>query len=331
MGSWAAEPGGRQRCQAGIRVRMGASGAASPFSFLFSSASLHPSPPPLHHCLGHLHPLAVFRNCSNFLPCDPEPSSSPRHPQAGTGVSAEPPARCCAAATAAAPAMGERCDYQRLSSAEEEEEMLGPLPHSFSDSTGQRVLRPGSRCPAQPPRQDVAPGMPCRRVSAGGAGRGEQRGAPAWASPRGAGSCCGSWVSGWHGARGSLHGVSRYPAAPGMAWGWHPLHGCAPILTYGSRAACSFLMGKLRHGGMSCSSTAWSSLAQLGVGHSARRSTVSPSHSVTSSQQPCGLPSMSGGATGQLSGCVWVSRECIGACGGCSCLQEVLGCQCGLE
>ncbi|XP_065700603.1 activated CDC42 kinase 1 isoform X4 [Patagioenas fasciata] len=99
----------------------------------------------------------------NFLPCDPEPGSSPRHPQAGTGVSAEPPARCCAAATAAAPAMGERCDYQRLSSAEEEEEMLGPLPHSFSDSTGQRVLRPGSRCPAQPPRQDVALGMPCRR------------------------------------------------------------------------------------------------------------------------------------------------------------------------
>ncbi|XP_064928917.1 activated CDC42 kinase 1 isoform X5 [Columba livia] len=99
----------------------------------------------------------------NFLPCDPEPSSSPRHPQAGTGVSAEPPARCCAAATAASPAMGERCDYQRLSSTEEEEEMLGPLPHSFSDSTGQRVLRSGSRCPAQPPRQDVAPGMPCRR------------------------------------------------------------------------------------------------------------------------------------------------------------------------
>ncbi|XP_037263094.1 activated CDC42 kinase 1 isoform X4 [Falco rusticolus] len=99
----------------------------------------------------------------NFLPCDPKPGSSPRHPQAGAGVSAEPPARHCAAATAAAPAMGERCDYQRLSSAEEEEEMLGPLPHSFSDSTGQRALRLGSGHPMPSPGQDIAPGMPCRR------------------------------------------------------------------------------------------------------------------------------------------------------------------------
>ncbi|KAF4796040.1 Activated CDC42 kinase 1 [Turdus rufiventris] len=59
--------------------------------------------------------------------------------------------------------MGERCDYQRLSSAEEEEEVHGPLPHSFSDSTGQRALRLGSRRPTPPPRQDIAPGMPCRR------------------------------------------------------------------------------------------------------------------------------------------------------------------------
>lgn len=71
--------------------------------------------------------------------------------------------------------MGERCDYQRLSSAEEEEEMLGPLPHSLSDSTGQQALRPGSRRPARSPRQDIAPGMPCRRVSVGGV---ERRGAP---------------------------------------------------------------------------------------------------------------------------------------------------------
>ncbi|KAM6389238.1 activated CDC42 kinase 1 isoform 4-T4 [Pluvialis apricaria] len=99
----------------------------------------------------------------NFLPCDPKPGSSPRHPQAGAGVSAEPPARRRAAAATAAPAMGERCDYQRLSSAEEEEEMLGPLPHSFSDSTGQRVLRPGSRRSVPSPRQDIVPGMPCRR------------------------------------------------------------------------------------------------------------------------------------------------------------------------
>ncbi|XP_050164119.1 activated CDC42 kinase 1 isoform X1 [Myiozetetes cayanensis] len=97
----------------------------------------------------------------NFLPCDPKPGSSPRRPQADAGVSAEPPTRRCAAA--AASAMGERCDYQRLSSAEEEEEMLGPLPHSFSDSTGQRALRLGSRRPTPPPRQDIAPGMPCRR------------------------------------------------------------------------------------------------------------------------------------------------------------------------
>ncbi|XP_054691566.1 activated CDC42 kinase 1 isoform X4 [Grus americana] len=99
----------------------------------------------------------------NFLPCDPEPGSSPRHPQAGAGVSAEPPAHHRAAAATAAPAMGERCDYQRLSSAEEEEEMLGPLPHSFSDSTGQRALRPGSGCPTPSPQQDVTLGMPCRR------------------------------------------------------------------------------------------------------------------------------------------------------------------------
>ncbi|XP_039930234.1 activated CDC42 kinase 1 isoform X4 [Hirundo rustica] len=97
----------------------------------------------------------------NFLPCDPKPGSSPRRPQANAGVSAEPPARRCAAA--AASAMGERCDYQRLSSAEEEEEMHGPLPHSFSDSTGQRALRLGTRGPTPPPRQDIAPGMPCRR------------------------------------------------------------------------------------------------------------------------------------------------------------------------
>ncbi|XP_027503231.1 activated CDC42 kinase 1 isoform X4 [Corapipo altera] len=97
----------------------------------------------------------------NFLPCDPKPGSSPRRPQADAGVSAEPPTRRCAAA--AASAMGERCDYQRLSSAEEEEEMLGPLPHSFSDSTGQRALRLGSRRPTPPPRQDIAPAMPCRR------------------------------------------------------------------------------------------------------------------------------------------------------------------------
>ncbi|XP_005051189.1 PREDICTED: activated CDC42 kinase 1 isoform X4 [Ficedula albicollis] len=97
----------------------------------------------------------------NFLPCDPKPGSSPRRPQADAGVSAEPPARRCAAA--AASAMGERCDYQRLSSAEEEEEVHGPLPHSFSDSTGQRALRLGSRRPTPPPRQDIAPGMPCRR------------------------------------------------------------------------------------------------------------------------------------------------------------------------
>ncbi|XP_076197240.1 activated CDC42 kinase 1 isoform X4 [Aptenodytes patagonicus] len=68
-----------------------------------------------------------------------------------------------AAAATATPAMGERCDYQRLSSAEEEEEMLGPLPHSFSDSTGQRALRPGSGRPAPSHWQDVTPGMPCRR------------------------------------------------------------------------------------------------------------------------------------------------------------------------
>ncbi|TRZ18059.1 hypothetical protein HGM15179_009062 [Zosterops borbonicus] len=71
--------------------------------------------------------------------------------------------------------MGERCDYQRLSSAEEEEEVHGPLPHSFSDSTGQRALRLGSRRPTPPPRQDIAPGM-ARRVSAGEAVQGSSGG-----------------------------------------------------------------------------------------------------------------------------------------------------------
>lgn len=172
VGGWAAAPGGRQWCQAGIGVRTSAPRGSPPSLFPFSSASLHPSSPPNpHHCCrGHLHPLAVFRNCSNFLPCDPKPGSSPRRPQADAGVSAEPPARRCAAATAST--MGERCDYQRLSSAEEEEEVHGPLPHSFSDSTGQRALRLGSRRPTPPPRQDIAPGMPCRRVSGGNRWRG---------------------------------------------------------------------------------------------------------------------------------------------------------------
>ncbi|XP_075274224.1 activated CDC42 kinase 1 isoform X5 [Opisthocomus hoazin] len=98
----------------------------------------------------------------NFLPCDPAPGSSPRHPRAGAGATVEPPTR---SRRAAAPAMGERCDYQRLSSAEEEEEeeMLGPLPHSYSDSTGQGALRPGTGHPAPCPRRDIAPGMRCRR------------------------------------------------------------------------------------------------------------------------------------------------------------------------
>lgn len=164
--------GGRLGCRAGRKTVVpgwdwGEEKRSRGFSFPFSSASFHPySPPNPHHCCrGHLHPLAVFRNCSNFLPCDPKPGSSPRRPQADAGVSAEPPTRRCAAA--AASAMGERCDYQRLSSAEEEEEMHGPLPHSFSDSTGQRALRLGSRRPTPPPRQDIAPGMPCRRVSGG--------------------------------------------------------------------------------------------------------------------------------------------------------------------
>ncbi|XP_071898726.1 activated CDC42 kinase 1 isoform X1 [Anas platyrhynchos] len=59
--------------------------------------------------------------------------------------------------------MGERCDYQRLSSAEEEEEMLTPLPHSLSDSTGLRAPRPGGGRHGRPPQQDVTLGMPCRR------------------------------------------------------------------------------------------------------------------------------------------------------------------------
>lgn len=77
--------------------------------------------------------------------------------------------------------------------------MLGSLPHSLSDSTGQQALRPGSRRPARSPRQDITLGMPCRRVSVGGAAGGTRAG---WVSPMRAGSCCGAQDSIWHGAWG---------------------------------------------------------------------------------------------------------------------------------
>lgn len=90
-----------------------------------------------------------------MIPCPAPTLAAPRQAQS-------PP-------TAAA-AMGERCDYQRLSSAEEEEEMLPALPHSLSDSSGLRAPRMGSSRPGLPPQQDVTLGMACRRVSAGGDG-----------------------------------------------------------------------------------------------------------------------------------------------------------------
>ncbi|XP_048810518.1 activated CDC42 kinase 1 isoform X3 [Lagopus muta] len=84
----------------------------------------------------------------HVIPCPAPTLAAPRQAQS-------PP-------TAAA-AMGERCDYQRLSSAEEEEEMLPALPHSLSDSSGLRAPRMGSSRPGLPPQQDVTLGMACRR------------------------------------------------------------------------------------------------------------------------------------------------------------------------
>ncbi|XP_040534575.1 activated CDC42 kinase 1 isoform X1 [Gallus gallus] len=84
----------------------------------------------------------------HVIPCPAPALAAPRQAQS------PPPA---------AAAMGERCDYQRLSSAEEEEEMLPPLPHSLSDSSGLRAPRMGSSRLGLPPQQDVTLGMTCRR------------------------------------------------------------------------------------------------------------------------------------------------------------------------
>lgn len=120
--------------------------------------------------------------------------------------------------------MGERCDYQRLSSAEEEEEMLTPLPHSLSDSTGLRAPRPGGGRHGRPPQQDVTLGMPCRRVSAGG---------KLWGS---GGTCVPErcWVLLGRGVRGGLVATLPCMASPhwgpvGVAWGWHPPRMAAPL------------------------------------------------------------------------------------------------------
>ncbi|XP_031410905.1 activated CDC42 kinase 1 isoform X6 [Meleagris gallopavo] len=97
--------------------------------------------PELHACPG----TATF---CHVIPCPAPTLAAPRQAQS------PPPA---------AGAMGERCDYQRLSSAEEEEEMLPALPHSLSDSSGLRAPRMGSSRPGLPPQQDVTLGMTCRR------------------------------------------------------------------------------------------------------------------------------------------------------------------------
>uniref|UniRef100_A0A8C3GD55 Activated CDC42 kinase 1 n=1 Tax=Cairina moschata TaxID=8855 RepID=A0A8C3GD55_CAIMO len=96
---------------------------------------------------------------ATFCHVIPRPAPALAAPRQARASPQSPPL----AATAAAPAMGERCDYQRLSSAEEEEEMLAPLPHSLSDSTGLRAPRPGGGRHGRPPQQDVTLGVPCRR------------------------------------------------------------------------------------------------------------------------------------------------------------------------
>lgn len=140
--------------------------------FFFPPLCIHPPlqhPPSFPSITAVTFTLSLFSGtAATFCHVIPRPAPALAAPRQARASPQSPPL----AATAAAPAMGERCDYQRLSSAEEEEEMLGPLPHSLSDSTGLRAPRPGGGRHGRPPQQDVTLGMPCRRVSAGGEPRG---------------------------------------------------------------------------------------------------------------------------------------------------------------
>lgn len=179
---------GRKAAMPGLRVRTGAQGAAlffSPFFlFFFSPPPLcihQPSLLPLHH-RGHLHPLAVFRNCSNFLPCDPTPGSSPRRPQAGAGVSAEPPARC----HRRGPSHGRE---MRLPAPEQRRGGGGDAHPPAPQPLGQhRAASPaaGRWAPRAAPPAGRHPGHAVPAGQCRGGSRGE---AVARVSPRGAGSC----------------------------------------------------------------------------------------------------------------------------------------------
>lgn len=195
----AAELGGEQQCH-------GEDGYLGGLPVLFPPPlRIHPPPSLFPSITAVTFTLSLFSGTAatfcHVIPCPAPALAAPRQAQS------PPPA---------AAAMGERCDYQRLSSAEEEEEMLPPLPHSLSDSSGLRAPRMGSSRPGLPPQQDVTLGMTCRRVSVGGDG-GSGGTAPV-ASP----GCL--WVQGWHGVGGSRwcslawhlplnwHGDSSHPA-----------------------------------------------------------------------------------------------------------------------
>lgn len=199
----------------GLGVRTGAQGAAlffSPFFlFFFSPPPLcihQPSLLPLHH-RGHLHPLAVFRNCSNFLPCDPTPGSSPRRPQAGAGVSAEPPARC----QRRGPSHGRE---MRLPAPEQRRGGGGDAHPPAPQPLGQhRAASPaaGRWAPRAAPPAGRHPGHAVPAGQCRGGSRGE---AVARVSPRGAGSC---WAVGCVG--GSWRCSPAWLLRVGALWGRH--------------------------------------------------------------------------------------------------------------
>lgn len=203
--------------------------------------------------------------------------------------------------------------------------MLGPLPHSFSDSTGQRALRLGSGPPMPSPQQDIAPGMLCRRVSAEGGGKGGSRQGGAarrhlarLAVPkRGRVLLCGAdWQLAWGGGCPCM--ASPLYDICSMLWHlrWHvgSIPCMAAVSTHGNAAVCSFLLGKLRHRGQVCGSMSQPGLAQLGVGRGTQHRMVAFQGAICTWECHWGDVRLHVGALGR-----W-SREHIGTCGGCSCL-----------
>lgn len=203
--------------------------------------------------------------------------------------------------------------------------MLGPLPHSFSDSTGQRALRLGSGPPMPSPQPDIAPGMLCRRVSVGGGGGGrEPAGGSSGEAPgqtgcpqEGQGPAVGCGLAAGMGLGVSLHGISllwhlQYAVASGVACGQHPLHGCC---LNPWECCCLFLLaGEPEAQGTGV----WQQpgLAQLRVGHGTQHRMVAFQAAICMWGCHWGGVRLYVGALGRR------GREHVGTCGGCSCLGE---------